>query len=171
MKRRDYVRRGASLLPHWRDAEKFGIAKWRRSHPKRYYLMVQSALEKLHIRYWTHVIAWNPYYYTPKLEAGYQTIDLILHIKGMGGIAILFENKNTLDRKHQIEAWESKARLLKERSIPTLILPVHLSSQEYMVMVVSFVRKIEQTKERELPDGHSGDSVVAAGRIVRKQKG
>jgi hypothetical protein len=141
LKRSDCKRLGMKLLPSWHNAELFSIARWRREHPKRYYLQVRRALESLRLRYWEHVTVWNPLHTGKHFDAGFQTIDFVVQTKGLGHIAILFLNKKNLNHVRDREAWQHRVDLLTQRHIPILIVPVHHTSQEYQMKIHIFIYK------------------------------
>ena len=142
-KRRWYVAQGAKLLPPWMNAQNiFGKAENRRQSPKRYILLVREGLKGARLRYWEHVTVWN-HLYRPalKYDAGYQTIDFIVKSKDWRHFAVLVYNPVSVVSESEKHSWESKQAILKERKIPLLILPKHLTSQEYMITLLNFIRK------------------------------
>lgn len=145
MKRRSYAALKSHLLPGWRNAELFGQAKYLRDHPKRYALLVRAALEKLGLRYWEKVTAWNEYhhpsYQGQPVAAAFQMLDFVVHIKGQGALIVLIKNPNSLLKSNEKAAWQARLDFLTNRETPYLILPTSFTSQEYQLMISMSIRK------------------------------
>lgn len=145
MKRREHALLNHWLLPAYRDAEAFGLARWRREHPKRYMLLIRRALLRMEVPYNENAVAWNEFHhpvYQGKAAAGaYHSIDFLLRIKGLGVVALIVYNPRSIKKPSEQARWQARLTMLEQRSVPFLVLPTHHTSMEYCVIITQWIRK------------------------------
>ena len=141
MKRSDHVAQGNRVAPPYSNVELFAIGKWKREHPKRYYLLIRQALVTLKLRYHEHISVWNNDHHPAGYAGAFQLLDFVI-VRPY--FVILVRNRKSIKKPTEVSAWEAKQTLLRKRKVPFLILDHIHTSQEYQVMIQRFMMKLNR---------------------------
>lgn len=148
MTRADHVRAGHWLMPGAYNAQQFGRAKLMRNRPQRHNLLIRQALASLKINYTEHLVLWNnefhPIWQGQPCSGGYQMFDYVIPRNDDPEeiYFIILANKTTAQPIDKLR-WAAKQAHCQVQEIPLLIVPRHYTSQEYMVSIANFVRKVK----------------------------
>jgi hypothetical protein len=133
-------------LPKWRDAVAKGRARKRAARSKRDILAIKTALATLKLRYCQEVAFWNELYKPEtkkgRLDAGHQWVDFAVRPKGKPVFVIILDDPSKRWKHHEKEAYKVKQEGLNLRSVPFLVLPKGMASQEYQLKISWFMRKL-----------------------------
>lgn len=140
--------KGGKYNPKWRDAVAKGRARKRAARSKRDILAIKIALGNLKLRYCQEVSFWNelhqPETKKGKLDAGLQWVDFAVRPKGKRMFVIILDDPSKRWKEHEKTAYKSKQDGLTQRNIPFIILKKGMSSQEYSIQIMWYLRKLER---------------------------
>ena len=139
--------KGGTYLSSWRVQELKGKAKIRAARPKRSLLAVQTALHSLSLRYCQEVSFWNPLYKGKQgdLTAGLQWVDFVVKPKGKRAFIVIVNDRHKRANAVDKLSYQTKLEGLTDRGTPLLIVKSGMTSQEYFIQIMWFLRKLERS--------------------------
>jgi hypothetical protein len=124
-------------LKWYYDIQAKGRARKRAGRAKRGVLSVRTALDNLRLRYCQEVSFWTPHHRGKQgdLDGGLQWVDFVVRKKGKRPFVLILDDPKKRWKEYEKRYLETKQLELTERSIPFVLLPAGLSSQEYQVLI------------------------------------